>query len=89
MPLVAGTVTVSPVGVVVGVGLARDLYDDEVASYGAAFVSAVDPQSIEAKTKIAAKCASWALRMDAFVKSATVTVPGVTPGPTAVIGAIT
>lgn len=88
MALVPGTVAVGPDGTAVGAGLAKDLYDDEVAAYGSSFASASDGQSVRAKQTIAAKCGAWADRIDAYVKSATVTVT-CPPGGGVVVGVIT
>lgn len=87
MALVKGTVSVSAAGVVAGTGLARDLYDDEVAAYPG-FAADLSEQGIAAKQVLATKCNAWASRIDAFVKSATVTVT-CPPGGGVVVGVVT
>lgn len=87
MPLVKGTVAVSASGAVTGTGLARDLYDAEVGSYSG-LASESTSQAIIAKQTIAAKALALADVIDAYVKSATITVPGVTAGGASVVGIV-
>jgi len=87
MALVKGTVSVSAAGVVAGAGLARDLYDAEVASYPG-FGGDTSAQGILAKQAVAAKCGAWADKIDAYIKSATVTVT-CPPGGGVVVGVVT
>jgi hypothetical protein len=89
MPLIGpGPLVVLPDGTATGVGLAKDLYDAEIAAYPS-FAGTSDPQAVAAKTAIAAKCLAQATIIDAYIRSATVTVPGITPGPGSAIAIIT
>lgn len=89
MPLIGpGPLVVLPDGTATGAGLAKNLYDAEIAAYPG-FGAASDAQAVAAKTVIAAKCLAQATVIDSYIKTATVTVAGVTSGPSAAVGVVT
>ncbi len=73
MPLLAGTVTVSPLGVATGVGLAKEIFDDYLPKV--AGIPAGPPGAV-AKQQLADLCNSFASKTIAHVlANITVTVP--------------